>query len=180
MIVHKLTVCIPVFARVMRPNLFVGGRAKFDFIVKAMLGGILTDFTNETSIQEKEALQKILTVLLTKFQKEGLQLTPEQIRAEIERRREAEKQEVIKYFDAMDLESRRIALLQKQLGIGERFGISRQRFMKLDPEIQRIEAERRAASGLTEVLAYDFPVEAEPGAEDGFDVADYGEGEGEF
>jgi hypothetical protein len=178
-VVDKLTICIPVFAQVLRPNLFIGGKANFDSVVRAMLGGILSDFTNPF-VSDKDSRKKILQALLIKLEKEGLRLTPEEIRAELERRKEAEKQEVIQYFDKMDLESRRIALQLKKLGLGERYGIAREKFMKYSPEIQALEAERRIAQGLGETIMFDLPdSDADPNAEEGFDVADYGDGEGE-
>jgi hypothetical protein len=179
-VINKLSVCIPIFARVLRPNLFRGGQATFTYVLQSMLGGILYEFSNP-DLGNKPVRKVILEALLIKLKSEGRRLTAEEIQAELEKSKEAEKQEVIQYFDKMDLEAKRIALLQKQLGMGERYGIAREKFMKYSTEIQLLEAQRRAASGIFEEIGYDLPDEfgVDPDAEEGVDVADYGEGEGE-
>lgn len=130
----KLIVLVPVFVKLLRANILPGGSIGLTYIQRAIVAGIFAEFLDPDHLPSKvegnvepperpitmkaEAPAQIFLICLEKVRREGLNLTPEQIRNTIAERNEKEKAKIIKDFDKMDKDGKKLELLKKKLGLG--------------------------------------------------------------
>ena len=104
------------------------------------------------------------------------QKSPEEVRDELNARQEMEKEAVIKEFDDLDPQSRKMQLMMKKYGIG-RWALGAVA-SKLNPEIMEAERAQRAQMGLPEFSADVTGIAAEGGgAEDQYGFYTFGAAE---
>jgi hypothetical protein len=189
--VAKLSVVIPVFIKIMRANVLPGGALGLEYIQRAIVSGIFSEFVDpnhvppldegETEAPIRAVTAKanlpiqILGILLNQFRGEGLNFTIEQIRTKIADRNEKEKQKVIKEFDVLDKEGKRLELMNKKLGLG-RWSVGGTKVIWQYDEDQYVRDKvERAAAGISDDPRYQAELsEFAPEGEGGYDVEQTG------
>jgi len=151
-LIERLTVCIPLFIKVLRANVIPFGVTGLPYIQRAILGGILWEFINPTNIGGKNHLRTMLFICLTKSQAkdENTILSPADIQKILTDSKESEKVKIINEFDRMAPEQKRAELVMKTLGIGRWARGGAKGIMTYDEEQQLFEAQDRVERGLTD------------------------------
>ena len=185
--IAKLSVVIPLFVKVLRSNIISGGPIGLEFIQRAIVSGILSEFIDPNhvpaldegnaeaparAVSAKANLPiQILGLLLNQFRGEGLNFTGEQIRTKIADRNEKEKQKVIKEFDVLDKEGKRLELMNKKLGLG-RWSVGGTKVIWQYDEDQYVRDKvERAAAGISDDPRFQAEFsEFAPEGEGGYDV----------
>ena len=165
------------FKHKIRSTLIPGRGQTLAYIQQAILYGTLTTLMNPDHIPDEVMDEnpinssgsssttfagKLLVSILTKYRNESLSYDDERIRIEIAIREEKERVHVIKEFDKLSEDERRVELKNKNLGIGRWAVGGTSLTWKYDPDYYDLESQRRQEAGLG-----GHPVKKES---DGYDV----------
>ncbi len=127
----QLGVILPLIKNNIRAALLPGGAIGLPYLLKAAILGIFAECVDPNTIpagvefeeggvaDNARGAMEILKLCITQFNAEGLNFTPEQIKALMARRDEVEKMRLIKKLDEMSPEKKRVELLNKKLGLGD-------------------------------------------------------------
>ena len=125
----KLMALLPILQQDLRTPLFPGGAIGLPYLLRAAVLGIFASCADPNLIPEgSEGLagdinargaMQIISECLKRFDAEGLNFTPEQLRMSIARRNELEKMRIISRFDRMTEEEKSVELTNKRLGLGQ-------------------------------------------------------------
>lgn len=188
-LIHRLSIIIPLFTKVLRSNILPAGDVGFSYLQNVILTGIFAEFMDSNHIPPEDEADvaaperpitehatlpiQVFVSCLKKFADEGIHYTSEQIRIIIADRNEKEKAKIIRDIDTLDKEGKRLELLQKSLGLG-RWAVGGTKVIWQYNEDQYVrEKIERAAAGIQ-----DFPMqggEEYEAAGDGYDVVQTGE-----
>jgi len=134
-----------------------GGETMVRYIVRAYVMGPIQTYldphkvpvsdSNETSMNIK-LLYRALTEVLTKYVQGSAVPSEAQIRVDLEKRVEAEKQYFINRMDKMNRDQRKVSLINKTLGIGEWAVGGTNAIRKYDAERYEVERAERAMAGI--------------------------------
>ena len=150
-----LATVLPIIQNSVRSTLVPGGAKAAPYIVAALIGGILSEFTSPNVVPAAagggsagyDATARvpinILEICLSRFQLEGLAFTEDEIRNLIAQRVEAEKMTFINDLDKMSPEEKKSELMMKRLGLGKWSIGGTKAITTLDPEqLEREQAKR--------------------------------------
>jgi hypothetical protein len=157
-----------------------GGMTGLPYIINTLIVGIFDEFANpniipraiiEKGIRIPQTVDKdarasliILSSCLEQLQKEGMNLTEQEIADEIERRTEMERRLFTRRGDTMTPEEKQVFLMNKRMGLGE-FAVGGTRAIRAyDEEQYERDRQQRNEMGYTDA-------NAEGDAGDGYDVA---------
>jgi hypothetical protein len=112
-------------------------------------------------------LQRAFVTCLTRYSTGSRIPTEDEIRLDLEKRAEAEKQKFIKRLDGMTREQRRVDLAEKAIGIGVWAIGGSKKLRTYDAERYEEERNERALAGLTDYV--DASDEAAAGMDSGYD-----------
>ena len=148
------------FANDIQPSRVPGGEIGTEHLREILLLGPLQELLNfnisplggdvAESLVDKSGstLLSFLRTNVEKFTKESLSYSPEEIKIRIAKAKEKEKMNIIEDFDVLDEDAKRVALLNKRLGIG-RWAQGTEPH-KYDPEQVEREREERIRKGGTD------------------------------
>jgi hypothetical protein len=165
----------------LREGLTPGGAMMVTYLLRAYVMGAVHRLLDPHDVPEEveedegqegtglRGLQRAFVQCLSRYSQGSRIPSDDEIRMDLEKRAEAEKQKFIKRLDKMSREQRKVELMNKALGIGE-WAVGGTRAIREYGE-ERYEAERveREEAGLV-----DYP---EAGAEEGYDHNQQGEDE---
>lgn len=163
-LVDKLSVIIPLFSKVLRANILRGGAIGLPDILKSILLGALLEFVSPNHLPPDEpGLERpatavsvpaklpatILAACITKFNQEGLSYTSEQIRIMIQDRIEKEKANILRKYNGLDEEGRRLEKMLMRMGMGQWAVGGTKAIWKYDPKQYTKERDDMEAAGIT-------------------------------
>ena len=165
----------------MREGLTPGGSMMVTYLLRAYVMGAVQRFLDphivpaevvEEAAGEDEGtglrgLQRSFLQCVSRYSQGSRIPNEEEIRLDLEKRAEAEKQKFIKRLDKMSREQRKVELMNKSLGIGEWAVGGTKAIREYDEDRYEAERTERAQAGLV-----DYP---EVGAEEGYDHVDQAE-----
>jgi len=155
--------CSTIFPNI-RGILMPGGNVMVNYIQRAVLMGYIQKFIDPHSIpqladQEEfqgainmKMLYAALATTLSRYMRGSRIPTEQEIRTRLEQRAEAEKQKFIGRLDKMNRDERRVALVNKTLGLGEWAVGGTKAIRQYDPERYEAERAERAQAGLTDYV----------------------------
>ena len=155
--------CSTIFPN-LRGILTPGGNIMVQYIMRAFLMGYIQKFIDPHSIPESNGeeetkgvinmklLYSSLATSLLKYARGSRIPTEQEIRIRLEQRAEAEKQKFIGRLDAMNRDERRVALVNKTLGLGEWAVGGTKAIRQYDPDRYEAERAERAQAGLTDYV----------------------------
>jgi len=129
----RLSDAILVLQKYIRSGYIAGGPTGISYITSALIGGILTDFSDPDMIPKQEfsgrssrmidttsqATKQILDVCVQNLRREALNYTDEQIKTTIDRITEQEKVAFIKRFENKNPQEKAMEKMFRDLGLGE-------------------------------------------------------------
>jgi len=156
----QLAVVLQMIQNEIRPQLIPGGVMGTNYLVAALITGILGEFVNPNIVPDgvsgtggtTEATARvplsILEVCLSRLQLEGLNFTEDEIRDLIARRNDAEKILFVTRQDKMTPEEKKSDLMMKRLGLGSWAIGGAKAVITLDPDVLDRERNQRIEMGL--------------------------------
>ena len=148
----------------LRVNLTPGGSVMIVYLLRAYVMGSVARLLDPHNVPAGEGdgegegtglrgLQRAFLTCLSRYSQGSRIPTENEIRLDLEKRAEAEKQKFIQRLDKMTREQRKVELVNKTLGIGEWAVGGTKAIRQYDPERYEAERTERAQAGLT-----DYPV----------------------
>lgn len=165
-----------------RSSSFPGGNVGLPYITTALIGGILYDFINPDVGPIDDMWSKgpltIVDSCIVKLHEETPNFTAEQIRENIQKRAEDEKNLFIRRFEGKTQGEKNMEKMYKKLGLGE-WAITSKDVRKYSPEQWEKDREQRLQMGFTDFQPEGLEPEGggpeggpELGDEDGYDVGE--------
>jgi hypothetical protein len=168
-VVDRLAIVLPIFTRKLRSNLIPAGTVGLEYIQRAIVAGIFSEFIDSNHVPpmdegQVEAPVRAITAQATlpikmfgrclqKLGSEGLNFTTEQIRVMIAERNEKEKMKIVGDLDKMSKEAKAVELLNKKLGLGRWAVGGTKAIYAYDPEQYEKEKQERLAAGIIDYPA---------------------------
>ena len=181
--INDLTIaCNEVFPK-LRSILIPGGNLIVQYISRGFVTGYIRRFVDPHAIPESDeeipsgsvnikGLYQALALAIRRYSHGSRIPTEEEIRTRLEQRVEAEKQKFIGKLDRMSKDERRVALVNKGLGLGEWAVGGTKAIRQYDPERYEAERTERAQSGLVDYMDLGA-ANTEEGAGRAFDMFGY-------
>ena len=156
----QLSAILPILQNEIRSNLVPGGEKGIPFLVGSLVIGVLAEFINPNRIPSGLVEQggafeptarvplTILEVCLSRLDVEGLDFSEDAIRDMISRRNDAEKMTFINRLDRLSPEEKKVALMNKRLGLKEWSVGGTKAIFALDPDQYERERDQRIEMGL--------------------------------
>jgi hypothetical protein len=163
-LVDKLSEIIPLLSKVLRANILKGGAIGLPDIQKSLVLGAVLEFVSPNHLPpdvpglERPATAvsvpakmpaSILAACLTKFKQEGLSYTSDQIRLMIQDRIEKEKSNILRKYNELDEEGRRLEKMLMRMGMGKWAVGGTKAIWKYDPKQYTKERDDMAEAGIT-------------------------------
>jgi hypothetical protein len=163
-LVDKLSEVIPLLSKVLRANILKGGSIGLPDIQKSIVLGAILEFVSPNHLPpdvpglERPATAvsvpakmpaSILAACLTKFKQEGLSYTSDQIRLMIQDRIEKEKSNILRKYNELDEEGRRLEKMLMRMGMGKWAVGGTKAIWKYDPKQYTKERDDMAEAGIT-------------------------------
>lgn len=146
-----------------------GGERTLRYLVRAILFAPLASLVNPNEIppgaelQEKVILDSsvqiiydVLRLTFQKYREEWKTYSDEHVREVLQIRAEKEKADVIKKFDDLSEDMRRVELLKKQLRMGDWAVGGSKKITQYDKEQYEVEREARARAGISDFITGGF------------------------
>jgi hypothetical protein len=181
-VIQRLNKALNILKVHIRSSSFPGGNVGLPYITTALIGGILRDFIDPDVGPIDDVWSKgpltIVDSCIVKLHEEALNFTAEQIRENIQKRAEDEKNLFIRRFEGKTQGEKNMEKMYKKLGLGE-WAITSKDVRKYSPEQWEKDREQRLQMGFTEFQPEGLEPEGggpeggpEPGDEDGYDVGE--------
>lgn len=157
---HVCSTILPNLRGILTP----GGNVMVSYIMRAVVMGYIQSFIDPHSIPESDGREEFqgainikllygaLATTLRRYSSGSRVPSEQEIRTRLEQRAEAEKQKFIGRLDAMTRDERRVALVNKTLGLGEWAVGGTKAIRQYDPERYEAERAERAQAGLTDYV----------------------------
>lgn len=169
----------------LRASLTPGGSVMVTYLLRAYVMGSAARLLDPHVVPVGEAtddagqegtglrgLQRAFLTCLSRYSVGSRIPSEDEIRLDLEKRAEAEKQKFIKRLDGMTREQRKVELMNKTLGIGEWAVGGTKAIRQYDEDRYEAERTERAQAGLTD---YPEAAAAEAAMDSGYDVDQQGE-----